>query len=67
MTKTRKSAEETKQLIMETARDLFARQGLNGISIRKIAEVAKINHTLIGMIAYFTGLQLDQIRLIPTE
>ncbi len=47
MIKPRKSAEETRQLIMTTARGLFARYGVNGVSIRMIGEAADINHTLV--------------------
>ena len=51
MIRKRKSAEETRQLTMETARDLFVRYGFNGVSVRMIGDAAGINHTLI--IRYF--------------
>ncbi len=51
MNKKRESAEITKERILNVATNLFAQYGVNGTSIRKIAEEAGINHAII--IRYF--------------
>jgi AcrR family transcriptional regulator len=51
MAKQRESAQQSKERIIKTARVLFAEYGINGVSIRQIAEQAEISHTLI--ISYF--------------
>ena len=47
MAKTRESSEVVKSRILDVAGRLFAQHGVNGVSIRKIAEEAGINHALI--------------------
>lgn len=51
MAKSRESSEVVKIRILDVAGKLFAQHGVNGVSIRKIAEEAGINHALI--IRYF--------------
>ena len=51
MTRIRESSETVKDRIIEVARELFAQHGINGISIRKIAAEAGVNHALL--IRYF--------------
>jgi len=47
LAKTRESSEVVKGRILEAAGRLFAQHGVNGVSIRKIAAEAGINHALI--------------------
>lgn len=51
MTKQNESAEVVKDRILKTATELFAKFGVSGVGIRRIAEEAGINHALI--IRYF--------------
>lgn len=51
MKKKREPAEITKERILNVATNLFAQYGVNGTSIRKIAEEAGVNHAII--IRYF--------------
>lgn len=43
----RRSSEVTKQLILETARDLFAERGIKAVSVRDIAAAAGVTHALV--------------------
>lgn len=47
MSSPRGSAVETRQRILEAARDLFARHGVDGVSIRDIASAAGVTHPLV--------------------
>ena len=43
----RGDASVTRQVILAAARDLFARHGVDGVSVREIAAAAGINHALV--------------------
>ena len=43
----RGDANVTRQVILAAARDLFARHGVDGVSVRQIAAAAGINHALV--------------------
>lgn len=43
----RSSAVETRQRILEAARDLFAQHGVDGVSVRDIASAAGVTHPLV--------------------
>ena len=43
----RGDAAVTRQVILAAARDLFARHGVDGVSVRQIAAAAGINHALV--------------------
>jgi AcrR family transcriptional regulator len=43
----RGDASVTRKLILAAARDLFARRGVDGVSVRQIAAAAGVNHALV--------------------
>lgn len=63
MARSREASETAKKKIMDAASGLFARHGVNGVSIRDIAAEAGMNHALI--IRYFgskDGLVAELLR-----
>ncbi|HOF99916.1 MAG TPA: helix-turn-helix domain-containing protein [Clostridia bacterium] len=64
LVKKRESAEVVKDRILKVATELFAKHGVDGVGIRRIAEEAGISHALI--IRYFgnkNGLMAEILRL----
>ena len=43
----RGDSQVTRRLILAAARDLFARRGVDGVSVREIAAAAGVNHALV--------------------